>query len=287
MIKKRRMIAMMLLNMISVSKTKAQMVWEPYSICPIGYTNNSSYGGGGVGISAYSKPIVLIGNSKNNKVGNGFYYGPLNMQFGGNAYVSFMGEKNFTASLIAPETGTATVSFDNYLYGMNPSIRFTSSMLKGKVMPYVEGFGGFRSSYSGMSITPQDASQSGSDSTIHRVNAVNVGVAGGVIIKIAQGVRVNVGAAWSHSEVMGSMVDLNSIEQKNDVINVTSVDSPYDYLFLKAGFTFDIDNRNTTYYSGGSSTVSTGHCYHGHVSSLGHCGGHVASGLGHVKIKFH
>jgi hypothetical protein len=270
-------------------QTSAQCASEIYGVCPIGYTGNTTNAGGGMGFGYFSKPFHIVPISSKNKT-NEMFYGPLNFQFGGNMYFGYMGGKTFKdVPLVAPESGNAKVSFDNWLTSINPSVRLTSSMFDGKVMPYAEVFAGWRHTSSSLAVTPNDYSQKGTDSTIHSSHAINVGVAGGVMFEITKGVRLDVGALWSHSEVMGSSVDINSIHRDGDAIDVTSVDSPFDYVIIKAGISFDIDGSNGGSGSG-SGYVGGGHSYHGHgnwLNSLGHCLGGGHGGGGHVNIHFH
>jgi hypothetical protein len=259
------------------SAVKAQGVVEIGIISPV--SNDPSMRtiyGGGIDLAGFSAPINFIKPSYSN-----YRYqkaaSPLCLRFGASLNMAFMGSKNFKdVPLSSPETGNARVNFSNGLYSMNVNARLSSSCFKGKVIPYLEGFAGWRDFECDMSISPNDHSKS-TDSILGSKSGLGIGGTAGFLIRLAPDCYLNAGMTWNHSEAPGKFVDLHSIDRVGNSIEYYTHPSPADFLVFKIGISAYLDDSPNQSSGGGSYHHSSwgGSCHsggggHSHISLIGH-----------------
>jgi hypothetical protein len=266
---------LLLLALFSEKGLKAQCMIDFHFTSPMALNSPSPINGGGIGIEFYTPPINII------KPNRYRYHGkklpsPLALRFGSNMSLNGAGGKTFkNIPLLSPGTGDATAAFQNMLYGINFSARFTSSVGHGSVIPYVEGNLGYRYFASDMNITPNDKNQKPTYIHLGNVAGLNTGLGAGLMFKIGDGGLIDCGVMWSHSATTGEYVDIHSLTQIGSSIGYHAALLPNDFLVFKLGITGLIENED--WRSEGSESGSHhGSFFHG-------CGGHGGGG-GHASI---
>ncbi len=271
---------------IFFSKVNAQLgMFSLSGAVPVSQnTLGKTIAGGGMQISLYAPEIVIIGRQGRcgDSIDQELKHAPLSVCIGVDGMVSFMGHDKFkSVPVINPEPGYATVKFQNSMYALNLSARFTSTCFNGKILPYADLFAGYRLFSSDMTITPEDDNNKETNSTLSKVSGINVGVGAGLMIALTerQDVMLNVGLAWSHSEAPGKFVDVSRIERSGGSLIYYSRPAVQDFMILKVGVTglFSYSHHDDSYETNGNGTHHSGSYHgHGHSGSCGHGSSHIS-----------
>ncbi|MFL5764288.1 MAG: hypothetical protein ACJ77K_10150 [Bacteroidia bacterium] len=260
-------------------ESKAQCMANFHFTSPMALNSPSSINGGGCGFEFFTPPINIVKPGRYHNHGKKLP-APLALRFGSNMSLNGTGGKNFNhIPLLSPGTGDASVGFQNMLYGINFSARFTSCIARGSVIPYVEGNIGYRYFASDMNVTPNDKNQKPSYVHLGSVGGLNTGLSGGLMFKFADGGLIDIGVMWSHSATTGEYVDIHSLKQIGPNIGYHAALLPNDFLVFKLGITGLIENQDWKDDGSGS---GRSHGSHFHSCGGGHGGGHATIGL----IKF-
>ena len=248
----------------------AQGLCDVSAVCPVFHdAYNQANPGGGLDLSLYTPAISLLRGSQRSFHGRRTQ-SPLSLRFGADVLLSVMADRSFKGvPLLSPETGNATVEFENTLCAVNFSARLTSSCCSGHLLPYIELAAGGRDFSSMMFIDPDEYKKKSTNSTLHEISGFSLGGTAGVLIPFSRvkGAFLNSGIGWSHSEVPGSYVDIASLQRIGNTLQYYSRPGMQDVLLLKIGISGFLE--------------PDGKCGHGH-GSHGHC-----SGGGHSHVSLH
>lgn len=257
----------------------SQRKYHGYSSLYLGITSpvsfsksTNTFAGSGIELGTLSRPITIIKGSKIS------YFMPtkppaLALQFGGTLTVASFGWKNFkNIPLLSPENGKASVNISNSYVSLNVSSRLSTSIAKGKVLPYIEGFVGYRYTSSSMNIKPNNINLRNTDTTLAFMSGWHYGINCGARFKISDDIFIDIGASYSHSESPGKMIDLRSIQHIGNGLTMNSIKSPQDYILFKIGLCAYMTNTNN----------SGSHHYRYHSIGHFHSGG---GGHSHISIN--
>lgn len=234
---------LVLFSIAILSEAKAQSVVEINGTSPLSLNSPKLISGGGAGFGFYTPPIDII-EARRRKLGSN-NPSPLCLRFGGYFYFDGVGQKTFKGIPLLSGTGNASVNFSNSLTGINFSTKLSSSLFKGKIIPYAEGFTGLRYFSSDMTITPDDKDENANSITISKTSGINFGAAGGLLFRVNDAFYIDTGVMWTHSEVSGEYVDVRSLQKVGSSIGYKSEKLPNDFLVFKLGVTGYIDEFGT------------------------------------------
>ncbi|MFL5764289.1 MAG: hypothetical protein ACJ77K_10155 [Bacteroidia bacterium] len=267
-------------TVLLVSASDAQCSLGFIASSPMALHSKSPINGAGIGFEFMSGPIKLIKARTGTRKSELELPPPLAIHFGGHLYFNGAGHEKFkNIPLLNPGTGNATAEFQNVLYNANFSMRITSSLANGYIIPYVEGFTGLRYFSSDLTITPDDVSQKTSRQGLGEISGLATGGSAGMMFRMGNNdCFLDFGATWSHSDVTGEYVDIHSLKKVGNSIGYKSLALPNDFLMFKIGFVGYVSG-----WGDGGGSSSSGHHYHGGGFHCGgHSGGHASIGL----IKF-
>lgn len=220
-----------LLGYARTSEVNAQALMEVNGTVPLSVNSPTIVTGGGVGFGIYSQPIELFKPSYKQSGP------PLSLRFGGYFHYNGAGQKTFSSVPLLSGTGNASVNFSNSLMGLNMSAKLSSSLLKGKLIPYGECYLGLRYFSSDLNIDPNDENEKSNSYTLTKTSGLNIGAAGGMMIKLTDAFFIDTGVMWSHSELNGEFVDVRSLKRIGTSIGYHTEKLPNDFLVFKLGLT--------------------------------------------------
>lgn len=210
---------------------------SPVSVNDTGRT----YYGGGFDLGFYTGPINIIAAPRRS---NG-YEAPsrLCIRFGTKVYFAQMDNKRFKeVPMLFPNGANADVNFRSYYAGIDLTMRATSSIDRGRIVPYVDLSMGYRGISSYMTVQPKLDGINSTDSTLAGSNGIELGLGAGALFRLDDDVYLNVGVAWRTSQVPGSYLDFRHVQRSGNNIEYYSRPQVNDFLILKVGVTAYIDN---------------------------------------------
>ena len=280
---KNQTLTLAILLVLSFTKSFSQSAASFNFLAPLSLgTTTPMMAGAGVGMELFSPEIKIIGGKKLAKTKLNDYkpIPRLGVRFGCDFNMATMTLDNKhldNMPLVAPETGTSTVYFSNSLYYADVCSKLYLSLAHGNILPYTAAFIGSRTFNSNMNIQPNDNTNSASSSTITTSTGIQVGASAGIMIGI-NGIFLDTGVQYIHSEVPGSYADLTTLQNINGTADIHLGDTPADYLVFKVGITGYLDGGR-----GGMGGCS------GNILGHGHCGhiGNIGGGMSHISIHLH
>ncbi len=278
----KKLYAIILLTLLTAAQSTQAQVWM--GIYGIRSNTLGSVGpdvGGGFAMSFLSKGSKL-GAEKSTL--------PFEIQYGANFLWSGLGNRTFNnVPLLAPQVGLAQVTLSNSFFGINVMGRI-SMPNKSIFIPYADVFGGYRGMYSNININPYYHSygyKNNSDQTLARVKGLNYGLGGGIMTKLSERVRLDIGVSYTQSFGGGQYVDLSSAYSDASGINLNMKSAPNGIVMFNFGLMFYIEDDGTR-----SNDCNCKHSRSYGRSGWGWGGGgwggsHSGGGGGHSNVGIH
>jgi hypothetical protein len=205
-------------------------LFDVYAIAP------RDLSGGGFGMGGFS-PAVPLGSLIQNA----------ELRFGGDFY--FMGlDRRWISNvpLLSPQTGEAKVKLNESMLGLNLVARL-STPWKAALGAYIDGFAGLRYVSTGMEVTPNQPQINHDKTTSTDIDgsyALQYGVAGGVLVKLTNQLKLNAALVYSHSDRPGSVSNIHSASIDGGSVMMDKKILPRDMVLLKLGVSFLINPSN-------------------------------------------
>lgn len=230
---------------------------------------------------------------------------PLQWQMGMNFYWSGMGHRTFDNVPLTSQPGFARCNINNSFIAFNVIGRL-SVPNKSIFTPYADFFGGYRGTFSSLTITPYQhmiGTSTQTSQNLSTVTGLNYGVGGGITTDLnkQKSIKLDIGVSYLEQMGGGQIADLQSAWADNTGINLNMKHAPNGIVMLNVGLLFYLESTDDdddcdckhhhSSYSPGNTRVGLGSGWGtlgggGRSSSVGvHIGGGGGGGFGGVRIK--